>query len=104
MIFQETRAHKNLKAHINKVGVTGIQYFPDVWYFLRMHQKEWYQLCIVVYYIFVLPPHHLRQPPLFCRLIQIILPPRIGRARDFVGPHLPPTSKQGQYDDENKPR
>ena len=41
-------------------------------FFPQAHQKEWCQLCLIIYHIFVLFPHNLDQIP-------------------FLPPHLPPT-------------
>ena len=55
------RAQKPNKAQTKRTNITGVQYFPGLWYCLRTHQREWCQLCFIIYPLFMTRTHNLRQ-------------------------------------------
>ena len=57
------RAQKPNKAQRKRENITGVQYFPGFWSCLRAHEQEWCQLHLIVYSLFILLPHYLRQLP-----------------------------------------
>ena len=65
----------------------GVQYFQRIWYCLRAHQQEWYQLLPITY-----PPYSLQLLTIFANFSfclclchqQSTTTPWLGRAYDFV--------------------
>ena len=81
-ILQETCAYENFKAQKKRLNITDVQYFHRLWSCLRTHKQVWGQLCLIVYLLFILLLHNLRQlpfsPPL--PLHYAPPPPRSGQA------------------------
>ena len=55
------RAQKLNKAHTKWAKITGVYYFPVIWYCLHVHQQEWFKIRLIVYPLFIVPNHNLRQ-------------------------------------------
>ena len=62
-------AWKFNKAQTNLANITGVQYFCGIFSCLSTHQQEWCQLHLIIYPLFIILPHNMRQltflrPPL----------------------------------------
>ena len=51
------------KAQTKRVNITDVQCFRGIWYYLRVHQEEWCQLCLIMYPLFITLAHNLHQLP-----------------------------------------
>ena len=58
-----SRTRKPKKLQTKRANITGVQYFCGIWSRLRAHEQERCQLRLIVYPLFILFLHNLRQLP-----------------------------------------